>query len=159
MIHSARSTILPIVNIVFRWNLFCFEKWGRTDRRTNGSTNGRSTCAKTMITTGRDCGSASWINIPHHKDSHNLVLYLKKEKNAKAVKWLWLHSALKKANRRTISFTSLIHIFLLNKPLRHGWSLVPVIVWIGHISKFRQEKQQKFSDKNVLLLTHCGLVG
>ena len=34
--------------------LFCFarfEKW--TDERT--------TCAKTMITTGRDCGSAEWI--------------------------------------------------------------------------------------------------
>ena len=24
--------------------------------------NGRTTCAKIMITTGRDCGSAEWIN-------------------------------------------------------------------------------------------------
>ena len=37
--------------------LFCFsrfEKWGRTD--------GRTTCAKTMIPTGRDFGLAKWIN-------------------------------------------------------------------------------------------------
>ena len=36
---------------------FCFakfEKWGRTDVQT--------TCAKTMIPTGRDCGLAEWIN-------------------------------------------------------------------------------------------------
>ena len=31
MIHSARPTGLPVVNIVFAWNLFCFEKWGRTE--------------------------------------------------------------------------------------------------------------------------------
>ena len=31
MIHLARPTVLPIANIVFAWNLFCFEKWGRTD--------------------------------------------------------------------------------------------------------------------------------
>ena len=37
----------------FHLNLFCFEKWGRTYERT--------TCAKIMITTGRDFGSASWI--------------------------------------------------------------------------------------------------
>ena len=37
--------------------LFCFarsEKWRRTDERT--------TCAKIVITTGRDCGTAEWIN-------------------------------------------------------------------------------------------------
>ena len=37
--------------------LFCFarfEKWGQTD--------GRTTCVKTMIPTGSDCGSAEWIN-------------------------------------------------------------------------------------------------
>ena len=45
MIHSARHIV---ANIVFAWNLFCFEKW--------------MTCAKTKITTGRDCGSAWWIN-------------------------------------------------------------------------------------------------
>ena len=49
MIHSARPTVSPVANIVFALNLFCFEKWGRT------------TCAKTVITTGRDSGSSSWI--------------------------------------------------------------------------------------------------
>ena len=40
--------------------LFCFdrfEKWGRT--------NGRTTCTKIMINTGRDCGSAEWIKNIH----------------------------------------------------------------------------------------------
>ena len=31
MIHSARPTVSPVVNIVFAWKLFCFEKRGRTD--------------------------------------------------------------------------------------------------------------------------------
>ena len=53
MIHSARPIDLPVVNIVFTWNLLCFEKCGRKDVRT--------TCVKTIIITGRDCGSASWI--------------------------------------------------------------------------------------------------
>ena len=56
MIHSARPTVSPVANIVFVWYLFCFEKWGRTYVRT--------ICAKTMITTDRDRGSASWINKP-----------------------------------------------------------------------------------------------
>ena len=55
MIHLASPSVSPLVKIVFAGNLFCFEKWGRTD--------GRTTCAKTIITTGRDYGSASWINI------------------------------------------------------------------------------------------------
>ena len=54
MIHSARPNVSPVVNIVFAWHLFCFEKW-------NGRTYGRMTCAKTMITIGRDCGAAKWI--------------------------------------------------------------------------------------------------
>ena len=29
MIHSAKPTASPVVNIVFTWNLFCFEKCGR----------------------------------------------------------------------------------------------------------------------------------
>ena len=32
---------------------FLLKKWARTDIRT--------TCVKTIITTGRDCGSAEWI--------------------------------------------------------------------------------------------------
>ena len=35
------------------------------------------------------------------------------------------------------------------------WSLVSVIVLVKHISTFRKEKQQKFSDESVLLLMHC----
>ena len=58
MIHSASLTVPPVAYIVFSWNLFCFEKLGRTD----GRTDGRTACAKTMITTSRDCGSARWIN-------------------------------------------------------------------------------------------------
>ena len=40
--------------------MFCFarsEKWGRTDGRTE------TTCEKIIITAGRDCGLAEWINI------------------------------------------------------------------------------------------------
>ena len=58
MIHSARPTLPPVANIVFAWNLLCFEKWGRTDRRTDG----RTTWTKTVITNGRDCGLAGLIN-------------------------------------------------------------------------------------------------
>ena len=50
MIHSTRPTLFSL-EICFV--LLDFEKWGRTD--------GRATRAKTMITTGRDCGSAEWI--------------------------------------------------------------------------------------------------
>ena len=56
MIHSARPTFSPVVNIVFAWNLFCFEKFWK-----NVCMYGRTTCAKTIITTGRDCESAEWI--------------------------------------------------------------------------------------------------
>ena len=54
MIHPGRPTVSSVANIVFTWNLFCFEKFGRT--------HGRTTCAKMMITTGHDCGLAEWIN-------------------------------------------------------------------------------------------------
>ena len=48
--------------------LFCFsrfEKWGRT--------NGRTTCAKTIIPTGRDFGLAEWINILTTYLSNNML--------------------------------------------------------------------------------------
>ena len=41
-----------------RLNFVLFLKVG-----TDGRMYERTTCAKAMITTGRDCGSASWINI------------------------------------------------------------------------------------------------
>ena len=34
MIHSPIPKVSPVANIVFAWNLFCFEKWGRTNVRT-----------------------------------------------------------------------------------------------------------------------------
>ena len=57
MIHSARPTDPPVPITILAWTLFClwdFQKWGRT--------YGRTTFAKTMITTGRDFGSAEWID-------------------------------------------------------------------------------------------------
>ena len=53
MIHSARPTVSPVANIFFRLKFVLF--W-------EVETDGR-TCAKTMITTGRDCGSGKWINL------------------------------------------------------------------------------------------------
>ena len=36
MIHSPRPTVTPVSITIFTWNLFCFEKWGRTEEvRTN----------------------------------------------------------------------------------------------------------------------------
>ena len=51
MIHLARPTVSPVANIVFAWNLFCFEKWGRT--------NGRHVQKQWSL---RDRWPASWIN-------------------------------------------------------------------------------------------------
>ena len=53
MIHLARPIVASSKHCLL---LFCysrFEKWRRTD--------GRTTCAKTMIPTGRDFGLAEWI--------------------------------------------------------------------------------------------------
>ena len=50
-IHSAWPTVSPVANMIFvSFCLLDFEMWGRT------------TCAKTVIPTGRDYGSAEWIN-------------------------------------------------------------------------------------------------
>ena len=57
MIPSARPTSPPVVIIIFKRRLFCFcdiLKLG-TDVRTE-------TCAKVMVTNGRDYGSVEWIN-------------------------------------------------------------------------------------------------
>ena len=55
MIHSARPTVSLVATIV----LCCFVLLDL--KSGDGRTNGRTTCAKIMITTGRDCGSAEWI--------------------------------------------------------------------------------------------------
>ena len=55
MIHSATPIVTPLAKTVLcTFNCFSrFEKWGRTD--------GRTTCAKIIIPTGRDFGLAEWI--------------------------------------------------------------------------------------------------
>ena len=60
MIHSARPTVLLVENIVFALNCFILKSG-------DGRTDGRTTCAKIMITTGRDCGLAEWINSPNYE--------------------------------------------------------------------------------------------
>ena len=57
MIHSARPIVTPVANIVFCCFVFLDLKSG--DGR--GRTDGRTTCAKTMIPTGHDFGLAEWI--------------------------------------------------------------------------------------------------
>ena len=52
MIHSTRPIVMPVANIVFCCFVLLDLKSG----------DGRTTCAKTMIPTGRGCGLAEWIN-------------------------------------------------------------------------------------------------
>ena len=56
MIHSARPIVTPVATIVLYCFVFLDLKSG------DGRTDGRTTCAKTMITTGRDFGLAECIN-------------------------------------------------------------------------------------------------
>ena len=51
MIHSARPIVTPVANIVFCSFVFLDFKSG----------DGRTTCVKTIIPTGRGCGLAEWI--------------------------------------------------------------------------------------------------
>ena len=60
MIHSASPIVTPVANIVFRCFVFLDLKSG--DGLTYEQTNWRTTCAKTMITIGRDFGLAEWNN-------------------------------------------------------------------------------------------------
>ena len=53
--HSPASQLRSLLPLKICFVLRDFEKRGRTD--------GRTTCAKTMIPTGHDCGSAEWIKI------------------------------------------------------------------------------------------------
>ena len=85
------------------------------------------------------------------KRGHQLEEQRKKRGKEKIMR---RHSVLKKAGRRTISFTAVDTSNLFSMS---GHSLAPVIVLIRYISTFRKEKRQKkFFDENVLLLTHCG---
>ena len=77
MIHIARPTVSPVVNvmnIVFAWNLFCFKKWG-TDGRTEDVCKNNDHYRprlwvgrvdqkqqKTMFAIGVTMGLAEWIN-------------------------------------------------------------------------------------------------
>ena len=60
MIQSARPIVTPVANIVFCCFVFLDLKSG--DERTDG----RTTCAKTMIPTSCDFGLAEWINNGYH---------------------------------------------------------------------------------------------
>ena len=68
VIHSARPTVLPVMNIVFTWNLFCFARFWKV------GTDGQIIHAKTIITTGLECGSTEWINMTH--DNTHMVIYI-----------------------------------------------------------------------------------
>ena len=63
------------------------------------------------------------------------------------------HSALKKDRQEDNFVYNIFYIFFDKSNL---FSMVPVIM--RHISTFRKKKQQKVSDENVLLLTHCASV-
>ena len=52
MIHSARTIVSPVAIIVFAWNLFCFEKWGRTNGR-----HVQKQWSQPAVTVGRPRGS------------------------------------------------------------------------------------------------------
>ena len=53
MIHSARPTVPPVAIIIFTWKLFSFARFRKVTDGWN---------VKIVIITGRDGGSASWIN-------------------------------------------------------------------------------------------------
>ena len=57
MIHSARSTVPPAAITSLAWKLLCFARFWKV------GTDVQTARAKIVITTGRDCGSVSWINI------------------------------------------------------------------------------------------------
>ena len=65
MIHLARPIITPVANIV----LCCFVFLDMN------SGEGRTTCAKTMIPTGRDFGLAEWINCKLYFQLNELRYY------------------------------------------------------------------------------------
>ena len=54
MIHSARPTVPPVAITILTWKWFCFAIFWKAD--------GQTPRTKIVITTGRDCGSASWFN-------------------------------------------------------------------------------------------------
>ena len=117
--------------------------------------------AKTMFATSETVGLAEWVI-----DNTWFVFYISYTQ-LQALVWYFIlrimkwknnvfrdfqilhtrHSALKNSDGRTISFKTLFWPW---------WSLAHVIiVLIRHCSIFWQEQQQKISDENVLLLTHC----
>ena len=56
MIHSTRPTVTSVPNIVFAWKMFCFEKWRRTDGRTNARLVQKQ-WSLPAVTVGRPSGS------------------------------------------------------------------------------------------------------
>ena len=68
MIHSARPIVKPVANIGFCCFVFRDLKSG----------DGRTTCAKTMIPTGRDFRLAEWIK-NWWNAFYNKIIYTKKQ--------------------------------------------------------------------------------
>ena len=68
MIHSTKPTVSPVANIVFCCFVILDLKSG------DGRTDGRTTCVKTIIPTGRDFGLAEWINSLIYFIFKNIVL-------------------------------------------------------------------------------------
>ena len=79
MIHSARPTAITI----FASNLFCFvTSW-------KAGTDVQTTRGKIVITSGRDCGSASWINSQILAFSKNENYWLVGKSPGPILKWVY----------------------------------------------------------------------
>ena len=89
MIHSARLIVMPVASIVFCCFVFLDLK------SKDWLTDGRTTCAKTMIPTARDFGLAEWINFNNfyeqkYKLDNTLYFLLKTSLINFAGSWLFL---------------------------------------------------------------------
>ena len=110
MIHLATPTVSPVVNIVFAWNLFYFARFWKV-----GTYICTDNIVKTMITTGRDWGSAEWINwrpwlcdcwVDQYKGKSIFLVIL----NVKALdtwKHLCVYSSMQLTDNKTNTFISL----------------------------------------------------
>ena len=58
MIQSVRPTVPPVAITFFTWKLFVFPRYWKWTYKPK---YGQTTCVKIVITTGRNCRSASWI--------------------------------------------------------------------------------------------------
>ena len=106
MIHSARPTIAPVVNIVFAWNLF-FLKWGRTDGLTDGRTDD-------ICKNNYHYRPWLWVGLVDHYTYELVSQKQKKEKDTcMRVQWIWLpnlplnYSSSTRKKKRTSIYTNI----------------------------------------------------